>query len=253
METEQEKLKSREALRAELGGIAPPPAPAAIRKPVVAIQKPEVVTLKHNDRCPALRGTEAQGFECTCAANLQWLVEKNIEPLERKKQSWVEPVRHAAEVDDRGNVKTPAREEQVEHVVELWRVDKGRAITKQIPAVTGSTGGRQITKQELLPPRWVCTSCGWAVRGSHVSHRCDKAAVALATRQQSISELLTRSQRFSGEYRLIIWRDQDQRYHVGEEFVEEGFVVKIVELAATESYDEMEGVLLNEFVERFSP
>lgn len=248
METEQEKLKSREALRAELGGIAPPPAPAAIRKPAVAMQRPEVVTLKHNDRCPALRDDE-----CTCASNLQWLVEKNIEPLERKEQVWTETVEHKAKLDGRGNVVEAARTEQVEKRIELWKVDKGRPIIKTIPAVTGSATSGQIRKPVQLPPRWVCTGCGWAVRGSNVSHRCDKAAVALATRQQTIAELLTTEQRFGGGYRLIIWRDQDQKYHVGEEYVEDGRVVKIVELSATESYDEMEGVLLNEFVERFSP
>lgn len=241
--------ESREKLRRELGGGMESAVVPVVRAPISppVLHKPLTVTLKHNDRCPALRNDE-----CTCAANLQWLADSGTKAIEVKVQEWVEVIEHRESVDAKGKV-TPRHTTEIPHRIELWKVDGGKSILKMVPAVTGSTGGRQLEQRQQLPPRWVCTSCGWACRGSAVSHRCDKAAVSLATRQQTLAELLTPEQRFNGQYRLIIWRDQDQKYHVGEEFIEEGRVVKAVTLWTGELYDEMEGVLCNEIVERFAP
>lgn len=234
--------KSRDALRQELSGGKPPPAAAV--KPAVALQTPITVTMKHNDRCPALRG-----HECACASNLEALTK--LKPLDRVTQEWIEIIPVAETVDAAGK-RHPAHELRKPHKVELWKVDAGRWVEKTVPAVTGSLTAKPILRRIQEPARWVCTTCGWAGRGSDVSHRCDKTAVALATRQQTVAEMLTREQRFSGAYRLVLWRDQEQRYHLAEEFVENGQVVKTVLLHGTESYDEFEGVILGELVDRFS-
>jgi hypothetical protein len=238
--------KSRDALRRELSGGQQPPAPVLPTgsKPPVAIQQPITVTMKHNDRCPALRG-----HECACAANLEALAK--LKPLERVTQEWVEIFPVPETVDATGK-RVAAHQLQKPHKVELWKVDAGRWVEKTVPAVTGSLTAKPLRKNVQEPPRWVCTTCGWAGRGSNVSHRCDKTAVALATRQLTIAEMLTREQRFSGAYRLVLWRDQDQKYHLAEEFVDQGQVVKTVELYGTESWDEFEGVILAETVDRFS-
>lgn len=237
--------KSRDALRRELSGQKPPALlPTISPKPTVALQQPITVTMKHNDRCPGLRG-----HECACAANLEALTK--LKPLERVVQEWVEITPVPQSVDAKGKVVAP-HELRKPHRIELWRVDNGRWVEKMVPAVTGSLTAKPIRKNVQEPPRWVCTSCGWAGRGSQVSHRCDKTAVALATRQQTIAEMLTPEQRFSGAYRLVLWRDQEQRYHIAEEFIDNGQVVKTIVLHGTESYDEFEGVILGELVDRFS-
>lgn len=246
MTTEAEK--SRAALRDELSGNPPalPPPSSAITRPAVELQKPITITKKHSDRCPELRGQE-----CACAANLVWLGSGAVKPLERVTQEWVEsiPVREA--VDAKG-VRTPAHTLTKPHKIELWKVDAGRTRLVMKPAVTGSLTAKPIQTSVRDPERWVCTACGWAGRGSNPSHRCDKTAVALATRQQTVAEMLTREQRFSGAYRLVTWRDQNQKYHLAEEFVEDGQVVKTVLLFSTESWDELEGAYLGEMVDRFS-
>lgn len=237
--------KSRDALRRELSGQPPPAAlPTTSAKPAIAVQQPITVTMKHNDRCPALRGSE-----CACLANLEAITK--LKPLDRVTQEWVEVIPVPESVDAKGK-RVPAHELRKQHKVELWKVDGGRWVEKSVPAVTGSLTAKPIMRRLQEPPRWVCTACGWAGRGSDVSHRCDKTAVALATRQQTIAEMLTREQRFSGAYRLVMWRDQDQKYHLAEEFIEQGQVVKTVELFGTESWDEFEGVILGETVDRFS-
>lgn len=237
--------KARDSLRQELSGQKPPPPVLPTgSKPVVALQMPVTVTLKHNDRCPAIRG-----YECACASNLEALTK--LKPLDRVTCEWVEVTPVPAKVDAKGKI-SPAHELRKAHKVELWKVDAGRWVEKTVPSVTGSLTAKPMLKRIQEPPRWVCTTCGWAGRGSDVSHRCDKTAVALATRQQTVAEMLTREQRFSGAYRLVLWRDQDQKYHLAEEYIDNGQVVKTVVLHGTESYDEFEGVILGELVDRFS-
>lgn len=238
--------QSREALRNELSGIKPAPAlPTGSKLPAIELQKPITVTMRHNDRCPALRSQE-----CTCAANLEALTK--LKPLERRTCEWVEVIPVPQSIDKATGKLIAAHELRKPHKVELWKVDNGRVVERTVPAVTGSITAKPILRRIQEPPRWVCTSCGWAGRGSDVSHRCDKTAVALATRQQTIAEMLTREQRFSGAYRLVVWRDQEQKYHLAEEYIENGQVVKTIALHDTESYDEFEGVILSELVDRFS-
>lgn len=240
-----EAEKSRDSLRRELTpGQQPPVLPAISAKPVVPLSPPLTVTMKHSDRCPGLRG-----HECACAANLESLAK--LKPLDRVTQEWVEVIPVPETVDAKG-VRSPAHELRKPHKVELWKVDVGRWVEKLVPAVTGSLTAKPILRRVQEPARWICTTCGWAGRGSDVSHRCDKTAVSLATRQLTIAEMLTREQRFSGAYRLVLWRDQDQKYHLAEEYIEQGQVVKTVALHGTESYDEFEGVILGELVDRFS-
>lgn len=234
--------ESREALRKELGGKTIT-APAAVIVPPVKVEQPELATQQHSDRCAKIRGGE-----CNCAANLETLAE--LTPLERSVQKHVEWVDVPSRVEN-GKV-IPASKRPVEHTIELWRVDDGKDHTRTIPHPSGSPKAPPFPITERLPPRWICTKCGWGGRGSNVRHRCDKTASSLATRQKSISEMLTREQRFSGAYRLVMWRDQDQKYHLAEELVEAGKVVKTVELYADEGYDVFEGILLNETVDKFS-
>lgn len=238
--------QSRAALRTELSGRPPAQPSAPVSKPAIEVQRPIMVSMKHNDRCPALRG-----HECACAWNLEWLTTTKVKPLDRLTQEWVEIIPVPQTVDAKGKV-VAAHQLNRPHKVELWKVDTGRTRLVMKPAVTGSLTAKPIQTTVKDPERWVCTACGWAGRGSNVSHRCDKAAVAQATRQQTVAEMLTREQRFSGAYRIVVWRDQDQKYHLAEEYIEAGQVVKTVELHATESWDEFEGVILGEMVDRFS-
>jgi hypothetical protein len=226
----------RENLRRELGGGGPPqpaekPAPKVER---VMAERPKMVTQRHHDTCPGLRGRE-----CACASNLQWLVDEKVKPLERRKVSWEE------------TVKVDGVPKVVERSIELWRLDDGK---DWHTTVTGTSAlKRPIPRTIKLPPRWVCTGCGWAGRGSDVSHRCDKAAVALAARAQSVAAALTAEQRFSGGYRLVIWQDSDLIYHLAEELVDDNKVKALVEIDSDGNYNVIEGALLSAVVDRFTP
>lgn len=225
---------TREELRRELGG-APPADKAAPQKVErVVPEKPKTVHLKHHDACPGLRNKE-----CTCEANLVWLAESGVKPLERITQTWVE-----TEVVDGKKMAVP-------RTVELWRVDAGREHRTTVPGP--SVTQKSLPKTIHLPPRWVCTACGWAGRGSEVSHRCDKAAVTRAARVASIASQLTPEQRVSGAYRLVIWQDTDLIYHLAEEYTVEGKVQALVEIDSDGSYSVIEGALLSAVVDRFAP
>lgn len=241
---------SRDLLRSQLGGdpdLVKRPPPAATKVEPITVQQSVIRKLPHNDRCPFMRGGE-----CACEANLQWLVDADVKPLERLVQEWDEHVPVPAKADNKGRV-TPAHTEIIPHKVELWRVDDGKPITRTIPAPSGSLTAPPLVRKERLPERWMCTSCGWAGRGSDVSHRCDKAAVARATRKASVSEMLTGAERMSGRYRLTLWKDQDQNFHLGEEYVEGDKVVTHVEIMKDDAYDVIMGELLSAIVDRLIP
>lgn len=226
--------QSREELKRELGAGGPPEKAPPPKVEHVVAEKPKLVQLKHHDTCPGIRGRE-----CTCEANLVWLAESGVKPLERITQSWTE-VEVVAEA-----------KKTVHRTVELWRVDNGLDHVTTVPGK--SITQKSIPKTIRLPPRWVCTGCGWAGRGSDVSHRCDKAAVARATRVASVSSQLTIEQRFSGAYRLVIWQDADLVYHLAEEYTVGGKVEALVEIDTDGNYSVIEGALLSAVVDRFAP
>lgn len=224
---------NREQLRRELSGDGPPPAAPTIVERVVA-EKPAVVTLHHHATCPGLRGRE-----CNCEANLVWLAESGVKPIERKVQTWIET--SAVDGKKMGNPKS----------IELWRVDNGREYVTTVPGTSALK--KPMPRTVKLPERWICTTCGWGGRGSNISHRCDIAAVARATRIASVSSMLTKEQRTSGAYRLVIWQDADLVYHLAEEYVADGKVERLVEIDSDGHYSVIEGALLSAVVDRFEP
>lgn len=225
---------SRDELRRELGGLPPSEKPPAPKVERVVAERPKLVKLKHHDTCPGLRNRE-----CTCEANLVWLAESGIRPLERMTQTWVE-----TELVDGKRMAVPRS-------VELWRVDNGRELRTTVPGP--SVTQKSLPKTMQLPPRWVCTGCGWAGRGSDISHRCDKTAVARATRVATVASSLTPEQRVSGAYRLVIWQDADLVYHLAEEYASNGKVEALVEIDSDGNYSVIEGALLSAVVDRFAP
>lgn len=231
-----EQPASRSALREELSG-QPPPAPP--EPPVVVAPPPEVKTLRHHDTCPGIRGKE-----CTCAANLGLIRGGEYKPLEQKFCTWSEPTKL---VGDDGQVKSGLRAMKAE----LWRVDDGR-IETVIKANPTSSTAKPIRVEMQLDPRWVCTRCGWAGRGKDISHRCDVAAVQLATKVATLADGLSDEERFSGNLRVAFWRDVDGVYHVIEELIRDGKVVKMAERDRDGAYGVVEGALLSAAVDLWS-
>lgn len=233
---------NRNDLRSELGGQKPPPAPPADKSKVEKIvpAQRQLVQLKHHESCQEVRqSSPSTPKECTCEANLIWLAESGVKPLERVTMTWTEQ-------DLVEGVRRP-----VERKAELWKVDTGRDHWVTVP---DRTALRRPEKRMLkLPPRWVCTRCGWAGRGSAVSHRCDVAAVRRQTRLSSVASALTFEQRTSGAYRLAIWRDAEGIYHLVEELVLEGQVKAMVEVDRDGNYNVIEGALLSASVDGFDP
>ncbi len=225
---------SREQLRQELGAGGPPPEKAPAKLAPVVMEKPKLIKLHHHDTCPGLRNRE-----CSCEANLVWLAESGVKALERKTQTWVE-----VELVDGKKLAVPK-------TVELWRVDNGRDHMTTVPG--RSITSKPVEKLVKLPPRWVCASCGWAGRGSDLSHRCDKTAVARATRIDSVAALLTSAERYSGAYRLVIWQDAELVYHLAEEYIVDGKVERLVEIESDGHFDVIQGALISGVVDRFAP
>lgn len=230
---------SREQLKKELTG-APPPTSIAMTTPakvekVIAEPRKEM-KLRHHDMCPGRRSNNITAYECSCEANLVWLAESGVKPLERKRFSFMEK-------DAKGI------ESLIE--VELWRVDDGRELHTTVPDTTALR--RPKAKLVKQPPRWICTRCGWGGRGSDISHRCDYAAVRRASRAASVASMLSHQERTSGAYRLAIWRDGEGLYHLAEEYVMNGQVKELIEIDVDGNYNVIEGALLSASVDGFDP
>jgi len=234
---------SRPHLRKELSG-----EPGLMSDPKEGVEKglptmlsppaPTLRNLKHHEMCPGIRGKE-----CTCAANLAHLKEGAFTALEKKKVDWKEP----------GILDTPEGKRQgiVTVSAELWRLDDGRSewVTRVNP---NSPRQKPIEVEVKLPPRWLCTRCGFSMRGDDVSHRCDNAAVALATRVSSLADGLTPEEMESGVVRLVLWRDKDKYYHLAEELVRDGKVERMLERDKDITYGVIEGAMLAAAVDLWS-
>lgn len=231
----------RSGLRQELGGAKPPPPPAEQARVEKVVPPPrKLVKLKHHESCQEVRqSSPATPKECTCEANLIWLAESGVKALERVVMQWNE------------NELVDGVRKMVERKAELWKVDNGR--DHWVTAPDRSALRKPEKKLLKLPPRWVCTRCGWAGRGSNISHRCDMAAVRRQQRLSSVAAALTYEQRMSGGYRLAIWKDADAIYHLVEEFVVDGKIVEMVEVDRDGNYNVIEGALLSAAVDGFDP
>lgn len=232
--------QSREALREELSPNAPPPAPPPPEAPKLAVSAPVIRTLTHHDTCPGIRGRE-----CSCAANLELVRSGGYTALEVKSVEWKEQTRIK---NNDGIVRSGLKTVKAD----LWRVDDGIEVQRTRPAPSGSKTAPPITVTEQLPARWVCTRCGWAGRGTNISHVCDLASVALATRVQTLAEGLTDEEKRSGELRIVIWKDPEDIFHIAEELVKDGRVVKTVERDRDGAYGVVEGALLSAVVDLWS-
>jgi hypothetical protein len=230
----------RSGLRQELGGVKPPAPPAAAKVERVVPEPRKVVKLKHHESCQEVRqSSPATPQECTCEANLVWLAESGVKPLERITMTWTE------------SDLVEGTRKMVERKVELWKVDNGRHHEVTVPEKSALK--RPVKRVLRLEPRWVCTRCGWAGRGSHISHRCDMAAVRRQQRLSSVAAALPFEQRTSGAYRLAIWKDADAIYHLVEELVVDAKVVEMVEIDRDGNYNVIEGALLSAAVDGFDP
>lgn len=238
--------QNREALRQELnpGSSPPPAAPPPLAPAKVKVEAQTLRTLRHHETCPGVRGKE-----CACAANLELVKDGTFKPLEKKEMTWKEPGKLEV-TDELGNKSLKAG--LVEKSATLWRVDNGIEVERTKPNPSGSRTAKPITVMEALPPRWVCTRCGWGGRGTSVSHRCDVAAVALATRVATLADGLTDEQKTNGELRLVLWRDVDGIYRLAEELVRDGRIVKTVERDRDGAYGVIEGAVLSAVVDLWS-
>lgn len=202
------------------------------------ILRPEVATLQHHDTCPGIRGRE-----CMCAANLKLVRDGTYAALEKKTNEWVEATRMLVDGEVRSGLKPV--------MAELWRVDDGRSEFLMRPNPM-SHRAPAIRVETRLDPRWVCTRCGWASRGTALSHRCDPSAVALSVRTLTLASGLSKERIHSGDLRVAFWRDVDGLYHVVEELIENGKVVKTVERDSDGAYGVVEGALLSAAVDIWS-
>lgn len=254
---------SRPHLREELSGEPPPPAEET-KPQLFAPPPPTLRQLKHHETCPGIRGKE-----CTCAANLKLVEDGTFKPLEKKMVGWKEPGKITKACDQCGGTgikltmsgelqcpeckgeKNVTRQGFTEVSAELWRVDDGKTevVTRPNP---NNPRQKPIQVEVSHPPRWVCTRCGFSMRGVGISHRCDKAAVALATRVVSLADGLTKEELTNGTLRLIIWRDPEGIYHLAEELVRDGKVAATLERDKDITYGVLEGALLGAVVDLWS-
>lgn len=262
---------SRPALREELSGNAPAPQAAQLAVKKLPVSEPEIRVLRHHDTCPGIRN----GGECACAANLELVRDGAFKALEKKTAKWMEPTmlpftptedeilvlveQHgeaAVRPGPEGTVllkgEVMKRRGLVEVVAELWRVDDGKDKVVQRPAPSGSRTAPPITLTLRLEPRWICTRCGWGGRGKDISHHCDLTAVALSTRVATLADGLSEAEKRSGSLRLVIWKDSDDTYHLAEELVVDGKVMKTVERDKDGAYGVLEGALLSAVVDLWS-
>jgi hypothetical protein len=135
---------------------------------------------------------------------------------------------------------------------ELVRVDDGRKVMKTVPDPVSQTA-KPITIWQQEPPRWICMECAASMRGVDIDHHCDPH---VRTRAKSLPELVRTLEpevRFGGAYRLILWRDRQGEYWLGEEVVLDGKVVEQRTISGPCGYNVIEGTILTAAVARLTP
>ncbi len=190
---------------------------------------------EHDEECPARKGKE-----CSCRALLAMLRTDGLSVLESKEFAW-------QEWSDLG--KTPTR---TDRTAKLVRVDDGRKVNRVVPDPMSQTA-KPITIVVHEPPRWICLSCASSMRGTDIDHRCDPAIRAKANSPLELSRTLPPDVKFGGAYRLTFWRDRAGDYWLGEEVVVGGKVIEERTIAGPESYNVIEGAILDASVQRLTP
>lgn len=181
----------------------------------------------HDDECPSRKGKE-----CSCRALLSALATEKLPELERKPMRWME----------NGILRN----------ADLVRVDNGREVLKVIPDPISQTA-KPITVSIHEPPRWVCLQCASSMRGTDLDHHCDPAVKAKAQAPLALSKQLPPDVKFGGAYRLTLWRDRQGEYHIGEEVVVGGKVIEERHLVGPESWNVIEGAMLDHADSRLTP
>jgi len=206
------------ALDAALAKASAGPIPVAPEELAPAGWKREQqLKLAHHYACPLTRGDE-----CSCAANLIWLDRHGL----RKAEGGLHPA-----------LKWDAARD-------AWVEDKGDPSAK---------------KSRMREPRVICHGCGWSTRGENVHHFCNPVERRIAGGKIPIHLTITQEERFGGRYRLVFYRRKDMDYDVVEELLaEDGKSIERSQLLNTEEgkgmmWDEVQGLLQSEVVERFTP
>ena len=176
------------------------------------------IELRHNHMsdCPAQRSGE-----CSCPANL-------------------------------ASMPAPLEAQELENGVTFVRVDEGirRTVKKQDPTTTANI--RLIDFEVFDPPRWVCTSCGFAMRATSVlGHVCEPGALAFKAKPLPASFALPPEERMGGVFRLTIWRDAEGNYHLGDIVIRDRKVVTDREIMVEGDFNALEGALNDRVVEEF--
>lgn len=206
----------------------------------------------HDDDCPMRKGKD-----CSCRDNVRALDKEELPHLEEKRvewdvSTWRKPsVREAQEKPGVRSIEVKKRQ-----VATLVRVDDGKVVTKLIPDPVAPHSKKLIEVEEQLPPRWVCSDCARSMRSvtaDAISHRCDDADLQKANAPVALARSIPADVRFGGAYRLTIWRDRQGEYHLGEEVVVNGKVLEERAIAGPESFDTIEGAVLDAAVNKLAP
>lgn len=167
------------------------------------------------DDCGAHRGRD-----CACPANLH-----NLPP----------PI----EAVDLGNVT-------------VIRVDEGFTERRMVPSPQNNA--RLVEQERFIQPRWICTTCGWAIRGPGVhSHECDETYLLWKERPISVALTLPPEKRYGGAFRFTIWRDADGVYHLSEVVIAGDRLIKDQKVLEESFYPSLEGALSDCIVREFTP
>lgn len=110
------------------------------------------------------------------------------------------------------------------------------------------------TEKPSDPPRAQCPGCDVIVVGFDPSHSCTKEDVLRKLKPRGMHEVLGDKLKFSGRYRLVLWRDKEGEYNLAEELVDEnGSIVAFNVLDGPESWAYMGNRVLDLVVEKFTP
>jgi hypothetical protein len=136
--------------------------------------------------------------------------------------------------------------------VNFIRVDEG--FTKKVTIPDPQNSARTMVRDMYVAPKWICTSCGAAVRCLKVGgHLCDPAFLVFKARPVPISLGLPSDKRFAGGYRLSVWRDLEGTYHLSELVLDAGRVVHDGLLVSDNDYNTFEGSFSDMLIREFSP
>jgi len=132
-------------------------------------------------------------------------------------------------------------------------VDEAHEKTVRVPDPS-SHRGPLVNKQVLVLPRWICTTCGLAQRIIKPGgHACDEAAIIWKSKPIPLSLSVPAAKRYSGAYRVTLFRDTEGRYHMGELVIENGMVVAENELLIEGYFPSLEGAVSDLLLSEFTP